>query len=137
MGYYHNCLYNGLQCCFCLSVCLSVCRPLSCYRGLPFAFALCRAICLSLSVILSHSPSPSVSQPVSTVCVLWRERRRMPGGSVGSLGSACRTRSCAGCRPTATKPAHTVRWALVACCLCRVMGGIAQSMIVGNVCMSL
>ena len=55
MGYYHNCLYNGLQCCFCLSVCLSPSLLLS--RS-AFRF---RSLSGHLSVSVGHSLSLTLS----------------------------------------------------------------------------
>lgn len=51
----------------------------------------------------------SNAQPVSTVCVLWRPPRRMPGDSAASPPSTSRTRSCAECDRSCTRPARTAR----------------------------
>lgn len=46
---------------------------------------------------------------MSTVCVLWRPPRRMPGDSAASPPSASRTRSCAEFDQSCTRPALTAR----------------------------
>lgn len=53
-------------------------------------------------------------QPVSTVYVLWRLQRKMPGDSAASQHSASHTRSCAVSDQSCTRPALTARLAALA-----------------------